>query len=250
MENYNYEKNNTYEVSLTDILKVFKRSILKILAVAAACGIIAFTFFNFVVPKTYTAKLKFYVESNASGDSIANYNYATALVNTYVQMLSTDSFYDKLSSNLDEKYSSKELSKMVAFSSGGDTRTEVFSASISGKTPMEAKTIADAVADIAPVVAASYKSGNVTVNVVDSAAVPTSPSSPNVMKNTLIAFGAGAAIMIIIIFIKEAVDNKIRYSSDSTEIKGIPILSAVPDFGSEKFILSAVPETEPVESEA
>lgn len=246
MENYNSnEKNEAYEISLTEVLRVFKRSIWKIAVVAAVFGIIAFTYFNYLVPKTYTTKIKLYVDTSASENmsSLSNYNYASALVNTYIRMLSTNNFFEKLSANLDEEFSASELSRMVKFTNEEEAQTEVFTATISGKTPMEAKVVADSVADTAPSVITSLINDDTELKIVDNATIPSAPSSPNVMRNTLVAFAAGAIIMIVLIFVREALDNKIKYSNNSTEIRGIPILSAVPDFGSEKFLLKPASET-------
>ena len=44
-------------------------------------------------------------------------------------------------------------------------------------------------------------------------------------------------------------DNKIKYSAELTQINDIPVLSAVPDFGSERFILSNSTEIDVAESE-
>ena len=257
MESYNsygkYEKNEDTVVSLSDIFKVLKRGLWKILLVAIACGAISFTVFYCFVPKVYTTRVKLYVDTSSSSqgaNSLSSYNYATALVNTYIQMLSTNNFYEKLSADLEEKYSASELSRMVTFKSEDESQTEVFSAIVSGKTPMEAKTIADSVAVTAPGVISSLKSDSTELRIVDNATVPVSPSSPNVIRNTILAMCAGAVLTIILIFIKEAIDNKIKYSVDITMIRKYPILSAVPDFGIERFILQSTDEAEPKESEA
>jgi capsular polysaccharide biosynthesis protein len=257
MENYNSsEKRETYEISLAEIFKIFKRGLWKMLLAAFVLGLIAFTYFNYFVPKTYTARVKLYVETSAAAkensyNALSDYNYATALVNTYVEMLSTNNFYSKLSENLDEKYTAKELSKIVQFKNESDdqqNQTEVFSSIVTANSPTEAKVIADSVADTAPGVIASLKNDDTELKIVDSATVPTEPSSPKVLRNTVLAAAAGFFLMLIYVFVRELIDNKIKYSAELTQINDIPILSAVPDFGSERFLLSNNTETDVTES--
>ncbi len=258
MENYsNAENKDTYEISLSEIFKIFKRGLWKMLLAAFVFALIAFTYFNYFVPKTYTAKVKLYVETAQSAqenayNALSNYNYAAALVNTYVEMLSTNNFYEKLSENLDEKYTAEDLSEIVKFSneSEDDVQTEVFTATVLGGSPTEAKVIADSVADTAPGVISSLKNDDTELKIVDNATVPTAPSSPKVARNTLLAAAAGFILMLIYVFIRELMDNKIKYSAELTQINDIPVLSAVPDFGSEKFLLTDGTDTDITESEA
>ena len=258
MENYsNAENKETYEISLSEIFKIFKRGLWKMLLAAFALALIAFTYFNYFVPKTYTAKVKLYVETSHttqenSYNALSNYNYAAALVNTYVEMLSTNNFYEKLSENLDEKYTAEDLSEIVKFSneSEDDVQTEVFTATVLGGSPTEAKVIADSVADTAPGGISSLKNDDTELKIVDNATVPTEPSSPKVFRNTLLAAAAGFVLMLIYVFIRELLDNKIKYSAELTQINDIPVLSAVPDFGSETFLLTNGSDTDTAESEA
>ncbi len=256
MENKKEANNEVYEFSLKDIFNVLKKGLWKMLLAALVLGLIAFTYFNYFVPKTYTAKVKLYVETSASAkenvyNALSDYNYAAALVNTYIEMLSTNNFYEKLSNNLDEKYTALELSKIVKFSneSEDDVQTEVFTAVVSGNSPTEAKVIADSVADTAPGVISSLKNDDTELKIVDNATVPTIPSSPRVLRNAVLAAAAGFVLMLIYVFIRELLDNKIKYSAELTQINDIPVLSAVPDFGSERFILTNGSETDAAESE-
>lgn len=257
MENYTNGEKENYEISLSEIFRIFKRGLWKMLLAAFVFGLVAFTYFNYFVPKTYTANVKLYVETSAAAkentyNALSNYNYAAALVNTYVQMLSTNNFYSKLSENLDEKYTADELSRIVAFKSesdGQEMQTEVFTATVSADSPTEAKVIADSVADTAPGVISSLKNDDTELKIVDNATVPTSPSSPKVMRNTILAAVAGFVLMLIYVFLRELLDNKIKYSAELTQINSIPVLSAIPDFGSERFVLSNSADAETTESE-
>ncbi len=236
-----YENNHEeYEVSLNDILKTLRRGLWIIIAATFVFGILAFGYSKLFIAKQYTTNVKLYVEtlnrSDSSYGSLNDYNYATKLVDTYVKMLTTNNFYEKLSENLDSRYTPLELSKMVNFVSDDEIQTEVFNAFVTATSPTEAKVIADSVADTAPSIISALDD-NTELKIVDNAVIPTAPSSPNVTRNTLLAAIAGFVLALIFVFVREALDNKIKYSADVTNISGIPVLSAIPDFGEEKFML-------------
>ena len=68
------------------------------------------------------------------------------------------------------------------------------------------------------------------LKIVDSAYVPSSPSSPDTTKNVILAFFAGLIISLVIVFVREFTDIKIKYNDEMTDVLGVPVLAAVPDF--------------------
>ena len=95
--------------------------------------------------------------------------------------------------------------------------TEVFKAIVTSSSPYEAKNIGDAIAKTAPDTIANVKD-NAKLKIVDEATVPKEPTSPNVIKNVLIAFAAGLIISLIISFVRDFLDVKIKYNEEMTTI--------------------------------
>ena len=248
----NVEKNEGYEISLKDLFEIFKQGLWIMIVAAVLFGVIAFGYSKLFIPKTYTASVKLYVETSVKGDNsysdLSAHNLATSLVGTYIAMLETNNFNEKLSENLDERYTASQLNSMVQFSSDNDEEIEVFSAVVSAKSPTEAKLVADSVADVAPGIISNLKD-NTELRIVDNAIIPTKPSSPNVTRNTIIAAAIGFFLALVYVFAREALDNKIKYNPDITEINDIPILSAIPDFAGQKIILDITPQKEESEAE-
>lgn len=249
----NNEKNEVYEISLKDIFSTFKRGLWIMIASAIVFGALAFGYSKLFIPKTYTSTVKLYVKTALPTDggygSLSALNLAEKKVNSYIGMLDTNNFREKLSDNLDNKYTAVELKKMVAFSRNEDEDTEIFSATIKASSPTEAKIIADSVADVAPGIMSGVDD-DTELKIVDNATIPTAPSSPNVTRNTLLALAAGFILALIIVFIREALDNKIKYNSELSEINNIPILSAIPDFNGERILLSLTQTDKPSQSES
>ena len=248
----NVENKEGYEISLKDIFAIFKQGLWLMVLTAIVFGVISFGYSKLFIPRTYTAAVKLYVETTIKGDNSYNdlsaHNLAASLVGTYIAMLDTNNFNEKLSDNLDGKYTATQLASMVDFIKDTDEDVEVFRAIVTAKSPTEAKLVADSVADVAPGIISSLKD-NTVLRIVDPPTVPTYPSSPNVTRNTLLAAILGFVLALVYVFIREAVDNKIKYNPDMTEINGIPILSAIPDFAGQKIILELNPEAEESEEE-
>lgn len=68
------------------------------------------------------------------------------------------------------------------------------------------------------------------VKTVNEAMVPTQPSSPNLLKNTLIGFALGLFLSCAVVIIAELVDTKIKPTDDLMQMYGIPLFAEIMDF--------------------
>ena len=221
-------------ISLKDIVAILKKNLIFIIITCLLFSLAAFFVTKFFIEKKYTAKLSLYVDTTETDDSKINpqyslnmQTYAQRLVSTYIRMLDTTSFYTAVSESLDEKYSPTELSSMISFKS--DENTEIFDVYITTNSPTESKLIGDAIGEVAPVTISSLRS-NANLKVCDPAQIPTSPSSPNTTRNVLIAFVVGLVLSVLISFIRFFADKKIKYDDEMSDILGIPVLAAIPNF--------------------
>lgn len=220
------------EISFKDILRIIKKNLIFILIVSLIFAVCSFFVTKFFIKKTYTSTVKLYVSANYNGSSgnedLSLYSYTSKLVATYIQMLDTNSFYTSVSKALDEKYTASELQAMIKFTGVDDT--EVFKADVVSDSPTAAKSIADAVAKVAPVTISSILKNNSQLKIVDEATIPKNPTSPNVLKNVLLALLAGLVISLAIAFIRDYFDVKIKYNEEMTTLCKVPVLAAIPDF--------------------
>ncbi|MCH5296416.1 MAG: hypothetical protein J1E85_01975 [Ruminococcus sp.] len=220
-------------ISLTDVIEILKRNIIFIVATVLIFSLCSFFITKFFIPKSYTATISLYVETTnddneKQGTNIVNeQTYAQKLVATYIKMLNTNTFYSELSEKLNNKYSAKELSRMISFI--GDDETEIFEAKVVTNSPAESKQIADTVGEIAPETISRLKS-KATLKIVDYAQLPDSKSAPNTTKNVFFAFALGLALSLAISFLRSFLDKKIKYNENMTTFGDFPILAAIPKF--------------------
>lgn len=220
------------EISLEQLYAIFRKNILCIILCALIGFMGAYSISKFAIPKTYVSSVKLYVsEPNSGQNSISDINalnYAQKVVNTYIEMLQTNNFYQQVIDESKTNYAVKDFGKMVKFSSLNET--EVFQAQVSSHNPNEAKTIADAITKLAPPTIKKMKE-NATLKVVDSAALPDSPSSPNVAINSIIGILLGAICSFIFVMLREMMDVRIKSEEDILSKYNIPILASIPAFG-------------------
>ncbi|MBQ2428839.1 MAG: hypothetical protein II264_10170 [Ruminococcus sp.] len=222
-------------LSFKDILGVLRKNLIFIIITCLVFSLGSFFVTNFLVTKHYTSTISLYVETvelpsdsqNNAVYSLNMQNYALKLVNTYIRMLDTNTFYTKLATELNDKYTPDELSKMISYKS--DETTEVFDVSVVSESPTESKVIADTIAEVAPETISNLKS-NAKLKVCDEAQLPTKPSSPSLSRNVIIAFAIGLLLALAVSFIRHFLDKKIKYDDEMTTILDIPVLAAIPSF--------------------
>ena len=227
------EEKDEIVISLSDVWNIIKKNAAFIIVVTLICAIGSFFITRYFIPKLYTSSIQLYVDTSNDDENKNNLNilseqtYAQNLVATYIKMLNTNTFYTELSEHINNKYTAKQLSEMVSFSS--DEKTEIFDAKVTTSSPNDSKLIADAVGKVAPEAISRLKS-KATLKIVDYAQLPTAPSSPNEIKNVIIAMIAGLVISVGISLLRAFLDKKMRYNEEMTMIGDIPILAAIPKF--------------------
>lgn len=218
------------EITFKNIVEIIKRNIIFIMILSFVFSAAAFGVTAVCIQKTYTSELKFYVETeyktSTAAEDYQSINYAKNLVPTYIELLDSSTFYSEVSKYLDEKYTVSQIKSMISFKRIDNT--EVFEAIVASKDPYEAKNIGDAVAQAVPAMIENV-TDNIALKIVNEATVPQRPTSPNIMKNVLLAFFGGLILALVISFSKELLDIKIHYEKDMTMLFEVPILAVIPD---------------------
>jgi len=201
--------------------------------ISVLCAAMVFAGTVFLITPTYESAAMFYVNnSNLSlGDaslSISSGDLSTSrnLVDSYIVILNTrETLVDVIDyAGVSRTYT--ELSSMLTAAAVNET--EIFRVTVSSPDPYEAEKIADAIAHILPKRIGTIIDGT-SAKVVDAAIVPTRPSSPNYVTNTVIGFLIGLIISIGAIALREIFDTTIRAEEDISDNCKYPILVSVPD---------------------
>lgn len=222
------------DITLKEFMSIMRKNLLLLILCSLAGLAVAFSAAKFAIQPTYVSTVKLYVytkEGNTQNsnnyNNLNDLNYAQKIVNTYIEMLRTNSFYKQVKDNSTLQYSIDDLKDMIKFEVLNDT--EVFQVSVSSHKPEDAKKIADTITSLAPKTINSIME-SAKLKVVDSPSFPTKPSSPNVTLDTVVGFFIGLIAAVIASLVKEMLDVRIRDEEDISAHYNIPVLGSIPEF--------------------
>ena len=148
------------------------------------------------------------------------------LVKDYREIILSQNVLSQAIEELKLDMTPAELSKKINVSVPTDTR--ILSITAKDGDPKEAARIANGLRNVA-----AEKITSVTkvsdVTTLDEAEVPQSPSSPNIKRNVLLGFVAGAGLMVFLLVVVEVLDDRVKNPEDVEELMGLPLLGVVPD---------------------
>ena len=107
------------------------------------------------------------------------------------------------------------------------TTTRVISISVTAGKPDAAAIVANEIATVLSTVAQDVM-GVESVNVVDAAQVPTSPSGPPRTMYTAVAFLAGIFLAVAIVVLLDMLNTRVRNPEEAEELLGVPVIGRIP----------------------
>ena len=200
---------------------------------AVLCAVVALVITICFITPQYEASAMFYVNNNdiSVGNtslslSSSDISASRGLVDTYIVILNTRETLNYVNDYAETNLSYQQLKNMI--SAEAVEETEVFRVTVSSSDPVEAEKLASSIAYILPKRISGIVEGT-SAKIVDSAVVPTRPSSPSYTKNTLIGFLIGLVIAVSVVIMREMFDISIRTEEDIAQCVRYPVLAAIPD---------------------
>lgn len=243
------------EINLSDIFYLLLSKLPFILLFAVIGTIGGFAVAKVALPVKYTSSVSIYVNNYSASNDImeegkinaTDIQTSKALANTYIVILKDDIVYDEVSNRLVRDYEISDLAKIFnigynggePYISAGQIRslvsiaaindTEVISITTTSENPELSADICYYISDIAPeLLTRTTKAGS--VETIGSPKVPTSPSSPNVKRVTVMGLLLGGMLGVAIVIISDMLDNTVISGEDLKKaVNNIPVLAEIPD---------------------
>lgn len=224
------KEQNMMEIDVFQLLKIlWKRKVL-IALVAIVTGVVAFAYSSFIVKPEYTSTTRIYVVNRNQGDKPGLTNQdlqaGSYLVKDYREIILSQDVLEKVATDLKLDLPSKGLASKIKVTVPADTR--IVSISVTDRAPEEASRIANSLREVA-----AQKIISVTrvsdVTTLEEARPATSPSSPNIRRNTMIGFLAGAVVMIVTVLLIELLDTRVKRPEEVEDVMQIALLGVVPN---------------------
>jgi len=226
----NNQENQAVEIDVFATLKVLWKRKFSIILIALVFAIAAFGYSAFLAKKEYQSTSRIYVVSRQNQDNNALTNSdlqaGSYLVKDYREIILSQNVLSQAIEELKLDMTPAELSKKISVSVPTDTR--ILSITAKDGDPKEAARIANGLRNVAAEKIISVtKVSDVTT--LDEAEVPQSPSSPNIRRNVLLGFVAGAGLIVVLLVVVEVLDDRVKRPEDVEELMGLPLLGVVPD---------------------
>ena len=226
----NNQENQAVEIDVFAMLKTLWKRKFSIVLVALVFAIAAFGYSAFLAKKEYQSTSRIYVVSrqNQENNALTNSDLQAGsyLVKDYREIILSQNVLTQAIEELKLDLTPAELSKKISVSVPTDTR--ILSITAKDGDPKEAARIANGLRNVAAEKIISVtKVSDVTT--LDEAEVPQSPSSPNIRRNVLLGFIAGAGLMVVLMVVVEVLDDRVKRPEDIEELMGLTLLGIVPD---------------------
>ena len=215
----NNQENQAVEIDVFAMLKTLWKRKFSIVLVALVFAIAAFGYSAFLAKKEYQSTSRIYVVSRQNQDNNALTNSdlqaGSYLVKDYREIILSQNVLSQAIEELKLDMTPAELSKKISVSVPTDTR--ILSITAKDGDPKEAARIANGLRNVA------------AEKIISVTKVPQSPSSPNIRRNVLLGFIAGAGLMVVLMVVVEVLDDRVKRPEDIEELMGFTLLGIVPD---------------------
>ena len=224
------KEQDKFEIDVFQLVKVIWKRKFLIVLTAIIAGLAAFAYSSFVIKPQYTSTTRIYVVNRNQADKpgLTNQDLQAGayLVKDYREIILSQDVLEKVVADQKLTMDAKTLGRKVSVTVPADTR--IVSISVRDGNPEEASRIANALRE-----EAAQKIISVTrvsdVTTLEEARPATSPSSPNIRRNTMIATIAGVGFVTIIVLLVELLDDRVKRPEDIEEVMHISLLGVIPN---------------------
>ena len=224
------KEQDKFEIDVFQLVKVLWKRKFLIVLVALVAGLAAFAYSSFVIKPQYTSTTRIYVVNRNQADKPGLTNQdlqaGSYLVKDYREIILSQDVLEKVVADQNLTMDAKTLGRKVSVTVPADTR--IVSISVRDGKPEEASRIANALREVA-----AQKIISVTrvsdVTTLEEARPATSPSSPNIRRNTMMATIAGVGFVTVIVLLVELLDDRVKRPEDIEEVMHISLLGVIPN---------------------
>lgn len=219
--------NDVMEIDLVEVFFVILHWLWLIVVCGAITGILAFCISNFMIHEKYESTTTVYIlnRQNESTVTYSDLQTGTQLTKDYAQLIKSRYVLESVIRDLGLNYSYAELLGNVSVTTPTDTR--IIAITVMDTDPEKAQYIANAIRDIAAIHIKNVMDIE-AVNIADTANLPTTPSSPNVMKWIIVGILLGVVASTAVVVVRYLLDDTIKSSEDIKNYLGLSTLALIP----------------------
>ncbi len=217
-------------MTLLELFGLLKKKLALVVALPLILAVCTAVYSYAFMPDQYTATTSLYILSqsgtngstSSSNTTSSDLSASQMLTNDFATLAKSDKIQNRTANSLGMTNLNGYTIKVTS-----STTTRVIELSVTGASPSAVMTIANQMASELSNTAVEVMNLQ-SVNVIDDAQQPTSPSGPNRPLYILVALLAGLFLAIAIVVIEDMVDTTFKNTNDVEETLDIPVLAAMP----------------------
>lgn len=218
------------EINLGEIISLVLARLWIVIFIGVLGALTMLIVSKFLIAPIYSTTTQVYVlnrqDQSSNNLTSADLQSGSQLSKDYVEIITSRTVLEQVISELGlENMEINQLKGMISVLAPTDTRSIYIT--VNDTDAYRAQQIANKVREVA-----SFRICDImkveAVNVVDEAYIPTAPSSPNILKNTLFGGIIGIIIAIAIIVIGFLLDDTIKTADDVERYLGLSVLGSIP----------------------
>lgn len=216
-------------VDLSKILQISKKNLKLLIILPIICLLISAIVTFFFLDSKYQASTQVLVTQKESDSQMMAQEVQSniQLVNTYAEIVKSPRIIDKVSKELDEKYSSDEIISMLTVSNQAES--QVLNIDIESKSGNDSEKVANKIAQVFSEEVPDIMSVD-NVSILSKADNTSTQVAPKPLVNLILGLIIGLVLALLIIFIKELLDKRIKSEKDVENELNIPVLGSIQKF--------------------
>ena len=219
-------KTESRVMTLLELFKLLRKHLALVIILPVVSAIATAGISWGMLENQYTATVSMYVltSSTDDSDSVQNSDLTTSqlIANDIATLASSSTVLNRTAEELG-------LSGLSGYSVSveSSTSTRVIELSVTTDRASNAAVVANKIAEVLSSVAQEIMHVE-SVNVIDEAQAPTSPSGPPRVMYTAVAFLAGIFLAVAIVVLMDMVNTRVRSPEEAEELLGVPVIGRIP----------------------
>ena len=225
------------EIDLRVIWGVLRKNLILIIIVTVIFGIGAYFYSAFFIPKQYSASAMLIVNNKANDKTTVNateINAAQGLAELYSIIIKSDTVLTQVIDELQLNMTYEQLNSKISVSSVNST--QVIKISMTHQNAEFAQKVIEKLVEVAPpIIIDKVEAGSVKVISASTISNSGKPVSPNLKRNAMIGALAGLVLVLLIIFLKELLNNTFKTEDDILNTLNVPLIGIIPEVDGKEF---------------
>lgn len=219
--------NNDIEINIGELFILLLHKIWIIVLTSIVCAVVAGLISKFVITPVYTSSTKLYIINRQNKDTITSSDLQTGsqLTQDFKVLVLSRPVTEQVISKLNLNMTHNELVSNIFVKVPDNTR--ILEITVQNQDPVLAKQLADSIAEVSSERMVSILEME-KVNIVEKGNIPTVPTSPSVMKNTILSGIVGAFISAFVIIFIQIIDNSIKNAEQIEKYLDLTVLGTIP----------------------